>query len=131
MQVEERNLDTPHRPKGGKCRRMRGCHLACTVLYQNSFLECLTQLVLRSPRPATEPRNPETLKVCISKSERCHSGPPRNMAQKSQLKRPKRPFTVGTKIIADPEKYFQELISEKLLIFFAGWALLGTNYRFQ
>ena len=24
--------------------------------------------------------------------------------------------TVGTKIIADPEKYFQELISEKLLI---------------
>ena len=39
--------------------------------------------------------------------------------------------TVGTKIIADPEKYFQELISEKLLIFFAGWALLGINYRFQ
>ena len=27
--------------------------------------------------------------------------------------------TVGTKIIADPEKWFQELISEKILIFFA------------
>ena len=27
-----------------------------------------------------------------------------------------RPNTVGTKIIADPEKCFQELISEKLLI---------------
>ena len=40
-------------------------------------------------------------------------------------------FTVGTKIIADPEKCFQELISEKLLIFIAGWALLGINYRFQ
>ena len=39
--------------------------------------------------------------------------------------------TVGTKIIADPEKCFQELISEKLLIFFAGWALFGINYRFQ
>ena len=39
--------------------------------------------------------------------------------------------TVGTKIIADPEKCFQELLSEKLLIFFAGWALFGINYRFQ
>ena len=29
-------------------------------------------------------------------------------------------FTVGTKIIADPEKCFQELISEKLLIFYCG-----------
>ena len=29
-------------------------------------------------------------------------------------------ITVGTKIIADPEKSFQELISEKLLIFIAG-----------
>ena len=29
-------------------------------------------------------------------------------------------LTVGTKIIADPEKCFQELISEKLLIFIAG-----------
>ena len=28
-------------------------------------------------------------------------------------------------------KCFQELISEKLLIFFAGWALFGMNYRFQ
>ena len=37
-------------------------------------------------------------------------------------------FTVGTKIIADPEKCFQELTSEKLLIFFAGWALSGINY---
>ena len=27
------------------------------------------------------------------------------------------PRTVGTKIIADPEKCFQELISEKFLIF--------------
>ena len=34
-------------------------------------------------------------------------------------------------IIADPEKCFQELISEKLQIFFAGCALLGINYRFQ
>ena len=34
-------------------------------------------------------------------------------------------------VIADPEKCFQELISEKLLIFFAGWALCGINYRFQ
>ena len=39
--------------------------------------------------------------------------------------------TVGTKIIADPEKCFQELIFEKLLIFFSGWALFGINYRFQ
>ena len=39
--------------------------------------------------------------------------------------------TVGTKIIADPEKCCQELISEKLLIFIAGWALFGINYRFQ
>ena len=39
--------------------------------------------------------------------------------------------TVGTKIIADPEKCFRELISEKLLIFIAGWALFGINYRFQ
>ena len=29
------------------------------------------------------------------------------------------PFTVGTKIIADPEKCFQGFISEKLLIFIA------------
>ena len=40
--------------------------------------------------------------------------------------------TVGTKIIADPEKCFQELMSEKILIyFFAGWALSGIDYRFQ
>ena len=39
--------------------------------------------------------------------------------------------TVGTRIIADPEKCFQELISEKLLIYIAGWALFGINYRFQ
>ena len=31
--------------------------------------------------------------------------------------------------IADPEKCFQELISEKLVIFFAGWALFGINSR--
>ena len=42
-------------------------------------------------------------------------------------------ITVETKIIADPEKCFQELISEKLRVFFffAGWALFGINYRFQ
>ena len=40
-------------------------------------------------------------------------------------------ITVGTKMIADPEKCFQEFISEKLLIFFAGRALFGINYRFQ
>ena len=39
--------------------------------------------------------------------------------------------TVGTKIIADPEKCFQELTPEKLLNFLAGWALFGINYRFQ
>ena len=35
--------------------------------------------------------------------------------------------TVGTKIIADPEKSFQKLISEKLLIFVARLALFGIN----
>ena len=39
--------------------------------------------------------------------------------------------TVGTKITADPEKCFRELISEKLLIVIAGQALSGINYRFQ
>ena len=39
--------------------------------------------------------------------------------------------TLGTKIIADPEKCFQELISEKLLIFTVGWVLFGIHYRFQ
>ena len=39
--------------------------------------------------------------------------------------------TVGTKMIADPEKCFQELLSEKLQISFAGWALFGINYLFQ
>ena len=38
---------------------------------------------------------------------------------------------VGTKMIADPDKCFQELISEKLLILIAGWALAGVDYRFQ
>ena len=42
-----------------------------------------------------------------------------------------REHTVATKIIADPEKCFQELISEESLIFIAGWALSGSNYRFQ
>ena len=39
--------------------------------------------------------------------------------------------TVGTKILADPEKCFQELVSKELLIFITGWALFGINYRFQ
>ena len=38
--------------------------------------------------------------------------------------------TVGTKIIADPNR-FQESMSEKTLIFIAGLALFGISYRFQ
>ena len=39
--------------------------------------------------------------------------------------------TAGTKIIADPEKCFQELISEKITDFIGGLALPGIKYRFQ
>ena len=38
--------------------------------------------------------------------------------------------TVGTKIIADPEKCFQELFP-KITDFIAGWAWPRINYRFQ
>ena len=34
-------------------------------------------------------------------------------------------------MIADPDTCFQELISEDVLIFIAGSAVSGINYRFQ
>ena len=51
-------------------------------------------LGLQMPRPATEPRNPETPKPqkCILKSKQCHFGPPRKMAPKSIIKCPKSLF---------------------------------------
>ena len=38
---------------------------------------------------------------------------------------------LGPKMRVDPEKCFQELTSDELLMFFAGWALFGIDYRFQ
>ena len=39
-------------------------------------------------------------------------------------------INVGTRLVADPEKCFQELMSDNLPFFIAGQALSGINCRF-
>ena len=58
--------------------------------------------------------------------QNCSQKPSELRSQKTLPVQYRRADTVGTKITADPEKCFQELTSEKLLIFFlAGWVLFG------